>query len=267
MRVVLMAVACAWFALPLRAEGLERLMQALRFDETVEIMQQEGQLYGAQVGQDMLSGSEHESWTRTVARVYRADQMEHLLRARFAKEMAGADVAPLAAFFEGPGGDVLSLELATRRAFLEPGTEAVAAAAYHRLVSKDAPLVAQIEAITADSDLVERNVAGVMNSNLAFYRGLAKGNGLDLGEAEMLADLWAQEAELRTETRDWLRGFMAMAYAPVDRAVLEDYIALWRSPGGRALNKALFVAFDAMHEVNSYELGRAVAMQMQGEDL
>jgi len=60
---------------------------------------------------------------------------------------------------------------------------------------------------------------------------------------------------------------MAMAYAPVDRAVLEDYIALWRSPGGRALNKALFVAFDAMHEFNSYKLGRAVAMQMQGEDL
>ncbi|SEN78460.1 hypothetical protein SAMN04488077_1304 [Roseovarius tolerans] len=267
MRAIALAFACALFALPLRAEGLERLMQALRFDDTVEIMQREGQLYGAQVGQDMLAGSERESWARMVARVYQAEEMGRILRARFAEEMAGVDPAPLTAFFEGLGAEVLALELATRRAFLEPGTEAVAAAGYQRLVAEDAPLVPQIEAIIADSDLVERNVAGVMNSNLAFYRGVAQGGGLGLGEGDMLADLWAQEDELRTETRDWLHGFMAMPYAPVDRADLEEYIALWRDPGGRALNQALFVAFDAMHEANSYELGRAVAMQMQGEDL
>ena len=55
MRALALAFACGLLALPLRAEGLERLMQALRFDDTVEIMRREGQLYGAQVGQDMLA--------------------------------------------------------------------------------------------------------------------------------------------------------------------------------------------------------------------
>jgi hypothetical protein len=83
----------------------------------------------------------------------------------------------------------------------------------------------------------------------------------------MLAEIWAQEPEMREETRDWMQAYLTMAYQPLAQEVLEAYIALYRSPEGQQLNRALFAAFDAMYEELSYQLGLATALTMEGEDL
>lgn len=268
MRAVLFACAALMLAaLPLRAGEVDRLMAALHFEETVAIMRAEGLRYGGDVGDEMLSAVERARWDRVVGRVYDADRMLAQVQSRFAQAMDGADTGALLGFFEGQGAEVVALEIAGRRALLDDGTEAAAEARYAELAAADAPIVRHVATLIADSDLIERNVAGALNANLGFYRGLADGGGLDLSEQEMLAEIWAQEPEMREETRDWLQAYLTMAYQPLPQEVLEAYIALYRSAEGQQLNHALFVAFDAMYEELSYHLGLATALTMQGEDL
>lgn len=254
-------------ALPVRADAVERLIEALRFADFVGIMQAEGLRHGEGVGRDMLEDAEQARWRRILQAVYDPDVMLETVGRQFSQAVAGTDTVPLLTFFEGQGAAILARELDARRALLEENAEAEADELYRRMDAEGVPLVDQINRMIADSDLIERNVAGALNANLAFYRGLVAGGGFDLSEAEMLADTWAQEDEMRSQTGEWVRAFLVTAYAPVDGAVLEDYVRFWRSAPGRALNRALFAAYDAMYEDLSFRLGRAVAVQMQGEDL
>jgi hypothetical protein len=268
MRAVLGSViAMVLLSLPLRAGEIDRLMTALHFEETVEIMRAEGMRYGGDVGDEMLSTVERARWDRVVGRVYDAERMLAQVQSRFAEAMDGADAGSLVGFFEGQGAEIVALEIAGRRALLDDGTEAAAEARYAELAAAGAPIVRHVATLIDDSDLIERNVAGALNANLGFYRGLADGGGLDLSEDEMLAEIWAQEPEMREETRDWMQAYLTMAYQPLSQEVLEAYIALYRSPEGQQLNRALFAAFDAMYEELSYQLGLATALTMEGEDL
>lgn len=261
------ALALILLALPLRADEIDRLMTALHFEETVDIMRAEGLRYGGDVGEEMLSVAEQARWDRVVNGVYDAGRMLDKVQTKFAEAMDGADTGPLLAFFEGQGAEIVALEIAGRRALLDDGTEEAAEARFAELAAAGAPIVDKVTTLIADSDLIERNVAGALNANLVFYRGLADGGGLDLSEEEMLAEIWAQEPEMREETRDWMQAYLTMAYQPLSQEVLDAYIALYRSPEGRHLNRALFAAFDAMYEELSYQLGLATALQMDGEDL
>lgn len=260
-------VALMLLASPLRAGEIDRLMVALKFAETVEIMRAEGLRYGGGVGDEMLSEVERARWDRVVDRVYDVERMLVRVQTRFTEAMGETDTAPLLGFFEGQGAEVVALEIAGRRALLDDATAAVAKARYAELAADGAPLVDKVTTLIAESDLIERNVAGALNANLVFYRGLADGGGLTLSEDEMLAEIWAQETEMRDETRDWMQAYLTMAYQPLSQEVLDAYIALYRSPAGRQLNHALFAAFDAMYEELSYQLGRATALAMEGEDL
>ena len=117
------------------------------------------------------------------------------------------------------------------------------------------------------NDLIEANVAGALNASYRFYAGLVEGGAIEMTESEILADVWSQEEETRTDTTEWLYGFLLMAYQPLDADQMDAYVALSASPEGRALNRALFDAFNKMYDDISYGLGLAVAQQMRGQDL
>ncbi len=264
---LLFAALMAGPALADRAEDMDRLMTALRFGETIKIMREEGLRYGGEVGQEMLAKAELARWDAIVGQVYDHDTMQNKVTEGFNAALDGVDLAPLLAFFEGPGIEIVALELAARKSLLDPEIEAATAKLYDQMVKDGDILVERVDVFIDDSDLIERNVTGALNANLVFYTGLADGGALDLPEADMLADIWAQEDDMRTQTETWLRSFLVMAYQPLARDKLEAYIALYQSPAGRDLNRALFVAYDGMYEDLSYQLGLAVALQMQGEDL
>ena len=114
---------------------------------------------------------------------------------------------------------------------------------------------------------MEFNVAGGLTANLRFYRGLAEGGAIEMSEAEMLSEVWSQEAEVRADTEEWLMAYLLMAYAPLSDAEIAEYVALSGTPAGQELNRALFAGFDGMYADLSYALGLAVALQMKGEDL
>src|SRR6056297_3158405 len=232
-----------------RGAQIDTLIDALKITETVEIMREEGLVFGREVGSDMLADSESDGWSAVVSRIYDAGKMRTLVTQGIRKALGEADPGPMVGFFASPRGqEVIALELAARHAFLDP-------------------LLEHVDRLIEDSDLIERNVSGALNANLMFYNGLVDGGALEMSQDDILADVWSQEDAVREDARDWLQSFLVMAYDPLSEADLEAYAGFYRSPAGQALNRATFTAFDRMYEEISYLLGRAVAQRMQSERL
>ena len=71
--LVLATVAAVLVTVPLaRAAGedMAALIDAMRVDETVEIMRKEGLRYGSELGAEMLPGVNPKAWQDQVARIY-----------------------------------------------------------------------------------------------------------------------------------------------------------------------------------------------------
>ena len=270
-RLWTVTICMVCMALPLQAERapqIEALLEALKISETVEIMQQEGHSYGEDLANQLVPDADPEMWKQVIARIYDGDKMVALIADGFEAELTQSDLEPILNYYQSKdGGEIVALEVSARRAFLDPDTEAMAAEQFQDLAAQGGRLLEQIDIVMHDSDLVEMNVAGALNSDLMFYRGLTDGGAFEMTEDEMLTDVWAQEEDLRLSSRDWLQSFLLMAYQPLTPEQLDAYAAFYRTPEGRKLNRAIFVAFDQMYEEISYLLGLAVAQHMQSEKL
>ncbi|WP_272007364.1 DUF2059 domain-containing protein [Roseovarius sp. ZX-A-9] len=271
-----LAVLCAalWaFCMPLGAQEaretqLRELFEVLDVKGTVAVMQAEGAIYGAEIAEEMLPDADQKGWERTVARIYSPDRMQRLVEAELGKALEGTDLDPLLTFFGSDlGANVIALELAARRALMDPEIEEAAMVRSARLRASEDPVVGPIEMIITEGDLIELNVAGALNSNMMFLRGLVDGGAFEMTEDDILRDVWAQEEESRAETEDWLHAFLLLAYDPLSFDDLAAYAALYRSPEGQALNMALFTSYNRMYDELSYLLGQAVAAHMNSEPL
>ena len=251
-----------------RQKDIDRLIELLDFEQTIEIMREEGLRYGGQVAQDMLPGADMESWQAAVSRIYDAQKMLSLISADFHKELERADLAPMLAYFDTPDGrEIIQLELAGRRAFLDPQVEQESIAGFNEGTMGDARLQDQVAQFIDEGDLVEFNVMGTLNSSMMFYRGLRDGGAMDVTEQDLLTDFWAQEDDARRNASEWLGAFLTLAYQPLTPEQLDHYIAFFRTPEGRDLNRAIFAVFDQMYAEISYLIGLAVADHMASEPL
>ncbi|RKF17018.1 DUF2059 domain-containing protein [Roseovarius spongiae] len=264
----LWALCLPGFAQEDREAQLRRLYEALDMSGTIAIMDEEGDLYGAQIAEEMLPDADADAWAATVARIYSPERMQKLVEDEMAAALGQEDIAPILAFFEAELGErIVALELAARKAFLDPEVEEAAKARAEAAKARGDPVMDLVDTLIADSDLVELNVAGGLNSNLMFYRGLADGGALDLGEEDILRDVWAQEEESRADTQAWLRAFLLLAYDPLTLEELDAYAAFYRTDAGRALNAALFRSYNRMYDQLSYLLGQAVAQHVTSAPL
>lgn len=269
MRRLACGVVVAWISLVswACAQDAEDLARALRLGDVVEIMAREGLVQGDELDAGLLGGNGGAAWDRVVAGIYDAPGLTRDVQAGFAAALDPEAARPLLEFFTSPEGQrIVDLEVEARRALLDPEAQAAAEASAR---AASGARRARIEAFIEANDLLERNVAGAMNASLAFYGGLAQGDafGGSLDEAGILADVWAQEPTIRRDTRDWLWAFLGLAHGPLGAEQYDAYLALGRSPEGRAMNAALFAAFDAMFEDVSRDLGRAAAAFLQGSEL
>ncbi len=271
-RLLAVTLILALGALPLRAEAVRALSEALRIERLLDIMQAEGLRYGADLEADLFPGSGGARWQAILTRIHDRDRMSERFHRRFAEALDGQDeaVAAMVGFFaSGPGRQFVELELAAREALLDEAvTEAAEVAFDDMLVARD-PRVRLLRRFAEVNDLIDSNVSGALNSNLAFYMGLVEGGSHreQIPEADILADVWAQEPAIRVDTEDWLFPYLTLAYRPVSDADLEAYIAFCETPEGRLLNAALFAGFDAMFRMLSHDLGHAAGQLMQGEDI
>jgi hypothetical protein len=262
-----------------QASGQDRiavLLQVLALDEIIAIMREEGLAYGKELGADMLSGGGGATWDMLVDRIYDVDKMRLMVRDRFVVRFGQTDPDPLISFFQtDTGQQIVALEVAARRAFMDATIEEAARDAF-RAVEPDltadsprglSPHLSAIEAYIEANDLIGFNVMGAMNANRLFYRGLVDGGALEMSEADIMADMRGQLSQTETETREWIYAFLMLAYAPLDASQINAYADLSLTPHGRAMNSALFDAFDLMYGDVSRALGLAIAGQMLSEDL
>lgn len=244
--------------------GLAHLMPILRDEALTE----------AEVMQStMFEGQSEIGWLDTVAEIHDPARLGALFRdgvtARMSARLAPRLEAALA-FYQGDLGQrLIGLETTARLAMLDPDTEANAREQFSEAASHEAPRVTQISRLIDEADLIGPNVAGGMNAAVAFSQGFADGGGFDMpmAEQQMLADAWAQEAEIRAETLGWMEAYLMLAYSPLSDAELDSYIRFAGSPEGQTLSALLFAGFDALFAQTSRELGLAAAGQMQGRDL
>lgn len=271
-RLVVACIALCSFALPAVAQsgGVRALYDALAVPEVVEIMAEEGIAYGATIEEDLFPGRGGAAWSAVVARIYTVERMDADMLERFTTELEGVDVAPLLAFFESDlGKRIVDREMEARRAFMDDELEEAAKVAMLDLQRNDEDRFALLEDFAEINDLVESNVMGAMNSNYAFYQGLMDGSafGGSLTEQDVLSDVWAQEDQIREDTESWVFSYIALAYQTLSDDDLKAYSALSESREGRALNRALFSAFDAMYNGISRDLGQGAAGFMVGQDI
>ncbi len=249
-------------------QDFEALFDAIRLDDTVEMMREEGIAYGTSLIVDMMIDADTPGWQIRLGQIYDTGKMRDLLASRLQDEMADADLTPILALFGSDlGAEIIELELKARKLVFDESVEMAARERFEELSDENAQIVTQINGLISDSDLIEYNVMGILNSNLMLYRGLADGGALDLGEEDILTDVWMSEESVREESKAWIEGYFLTAYQSLDPDDLDAYAAFWRTEDGAEFNRALFAVFDQMYEELSYLLGRAAAQHMQGEDL
>ncbi|MEL6432914.1 MAG: DUF2059 domain-containing protein, partial [Pseudomonadota bacterium] len=250
------------------SEQMQELTEALRIGDMVEILRQEGFTHSQQLAADLIPGRANASWSKQITTIYDTGWMEKVVSQTFAEEMRDAALAPLIAFFTSDTGrEVVELELKAREALLDEKKEQLAGQLYRRAKRNNSWIYEQITELIEDSDLVEFNVAGSLNSNMMFYRGMADGGAFTLSEEEMLADVWSQEEQIRADSEDWLGPYLMLAYQKLDREELSAYAGLYRTEPGQKFNTAIFTAYNTLYDQISYALGRAIARQLKSEEL
>lgn len=248
----------------------DRLFDLLMLPEIIKIMREEGVGYGDTIGQDLFGGAPSPEWDMTVAAIYDYDVMVGVVREDFEATLAGADLAPLLDFFGSERGQtIIELEVSARRAMLDEAVEEASKDAAALAAADDDPRFAQVDTFVEVNNLIETNVAAALNTNLAFYAGLVDGGafGGALTEEQILSDVWAQEADIRETTTEWIYSFLFLAYEPLDPADIEAYIAFSKTEGGGVINRAMFDSFDRLFEGISRSLGRAAANEMTSQEL
>lgn len=258
---------------PEASKRVLELSATMQIGEILTVMRQEGLDYGKSLEDEMFPGKGGAAWTDAVDRIYDEVAMKSVFDTALVLELAAVDPATLEvieAFFGSERGQrILTLEIEARRALLDQDIEDAAKVHVEELAAKDDPRMELIRKFAEANDLVEMNVAGALNANLAFFKGLAEGGGLEkqMTEEEMLTNVWSQEPAIRNETQTWLFPYLALAYQPLSDDDIQAYLAFSELTEGKVLNAAIFSAFNTLFSDISGSLGREAAKQMRGEDI
>lgn len=248
------------------------IAEALQLDDLFTVLREEGLSYGQTLEADMFPGGGGPQWSTAVDVIYDVPA----LRSRFEATLQTAlgddpeTMAEIISFFTSDLGQrVVALEIEARRAFLDTASEEAARVAADKRFSGRDPKLPLLKRFIEAGDLVEMNVAGSLSGSLAFMTGLSEtGNdGEAMPQDQMMSDVWAQEDQIRDDTTSWLYAYLGLAYEPLTEAELQAYVDFMETPAGQRLNAALFLAFDNVFRQVSYDLGRAAAVAMIGQDI
>ena len=268
MRRLALAAAMTVWTLPAWADArMTVLADALHLTDVIAILRAEGLAYGRELDSEMLDGKGGAFFGAQVSRIYDRQRMEEKLRRKMEEGMAPDEMEAAIAFFSTPEGqEIVELENIARGLMSAPEVESAALDFYMSLKGSDDPLLARVTRYVAANDLIERNVSSSMTSTVRFYTGLSDGGYYERSEAEILDDVWADQEEIRADAESWLYGFLLLAYEPLPLVVMDDYVAYSETASGRALNAALFDGFEDIFGDISYALGRAIALNAQGDE-
>ncbi|WP_242650491.1 DUF2059 domain-containing protein [Cognatiyoonia koreensis] len=252
------------------ADKIGKLYDVLALADLLSIMREEGLAYGEDIGTDLFMGDPGPDWDKAVSTIYNLDRMEAEVKIAFATDLADDDIDSMIAFFDSDlGRTIINLEVSAREALLDETVEEASKEAAALALADEDPRMELIKTYADVNNIVEANVVGAMNANFAFYIGLMDGGAFPqaLSEEEILADVWSQEPDIRTNTTEWVYSFLYLAYQPLADEDIQAYIDFSETEAGRDINNALFSAFDGMFEDISKNLGRASSRFMTRQEL
>ncbi|MEP5758439.1 MAG: hypothetical protein ABJ327_03820 [Litoreibacter sp.] len=263
-----LSMALSWPAVA-ASDLIDRYYAALHMDEVFEVLHNEG----VQAGESMTEEgqvSASPAWTARLESIYQIEKMDILFRDTLKNfgDLSGSEEA--IEFFESELGErIARLELDARVALADTALEDETRE--HVAIMRDVrdPRVALYEQFVEVNELIDSNVSGALNANLAFYRGLASNPAFEGGLTEefMLTTVWEQEEQIREDMADWTMNFSTLAYSSLTEEEVQEYINISATPAGQKLNTALFAGFDDVFELHSFELGRATAEFSVGDDI
>ena len=247
---------------------IERLAHVLRIDEVVDILRDEGITGSGELAREMLGREGGPVWTRQIAEIHDPEMMRSVLIQALDRGLTMDHAIAAADFFETETGQViLNLEHAARRAMSDENVKQMAINRYHDLAGSDDPRLREIETYVDVNDLIELNVRGTMASTFQFMVGMMNGRGLTLDDEMIAAAILGNREQTEAETRDWVYGYLLVAYNPLTDAQMQANIAFSETEAGQALNTALFEGFDEMYQTIFYRTGMAVAKARGESDL
>ena len=252
------------------SDDVAALAQALQLEPIIEVIRLEGLAYGDQLANDLFPGPIPAEWPDLIDAIYDLEQLERRLMANLEAELDGADIAPMITYYTtDPGATIAQLEAEARRARLDADVEQASIESAALAAMEDTPRFQQLESLVAANDVVETNIVAAMNFNYAFYLGLVEGGAMggDISESQILADVWAQEPMIRSQTNEWVYSFYHLALQPVSDADVDSYIAFAESDAGSTLDQALLNAFEPVFLDISRALGLAAAQMMVVQEL
>lgn len=263
MRRVGAALLSIW-ALTAQAEPVDDLLEVLGSDALIDVLREEFLEYGDTVGEAMLPDGGGAAWRDILERLYDRSLMQVRVRLAMEKSFGGENIAELITFYQSERGQrIVEAELAGRRYLLLEGAQEVAEAACLEPPERAEALLEFAHV----NELLERNVAGTLNSDLAFYRGLIEGGVFEMDEGDVLAEVQARVPEIRVSLEAWISAYLCAALGDLPEGDLAAYTAFSKTDEGAALNSAIFEGYGALSEDLSYAIGLAVSVQMFGEDL
>lgn len=263
-----------FLALALAAPGAHadpaRISHLLHTDALFSILQKEGVVYGRDLAQEMTGEPADTGWVAEVEAIHAPDRLMPAYQDTFAAALKGADQAAIETWLTSETGKrVVEHEISAREALLDPDAEDAAIAAAETAEARGDHRFAAVERIIETAGLIEPNVVGGLNANLAFYRAMAEGGAFpyEVTESDMLADVASQEEEIRADVTSWIKGYLFLAYGSLSTDDLDRIARFSASAPGQALLRAQFEGFDLVYEESSAALGAALARRMTAAEL
>lgn len=261
--VLLLAAAPAW-----ANARVTVLMDVLQIDDVVDILRAEGFAHAEVLNEDILDGRGGAFWESQIRQIYTAEQISERIRKALSEGLSSEEIDIVIDFYNTQEmSRIITLENAARRAMADPEVEQAARDAYETAVDQELAHLKLVNEFIAVNDLIDRNLSGTMSAYIQFYTGLSDGRFMVQSEADILEEVWSQQDAILDDTSGWLKGFLFMAYQPLSIEVLEAHVAFSSSSVGQALNAALFDGFESVNLDISYALGRAVALNAEGDEI
>lgn len=246
-----------------------RLMEAMRMNEVVGILVEEGREASIDLEVSMFPGRGGAAWEGELDRIYARETRQVQLKREMKYLMSGTDMAPLLEFLESDRGQrIMALEVSARRAFMDPEMEEIAAELYADAEEELPVLYAQVQDFTDVNDLVTQNVEGAFRSNAAFALGAHEAGAFPgMSVDQLIAEMWDGDEAATADISGWIYAYLMTAYRPLSPEDMDAYIALSASEPGQQLNAAIMGAFDKIFADIAYDLGSAAGRFMAQQDL
>lgn len=255
----------------------DALWDALKFEAMVDVIVIEGEDLAREMSTDMPAPAARE-WDAFVSAIYTdahfRDALYHNLYDALMRR--DADLPSMVAFYTTDLGERLAQnDLDTRRAFLDDAVFDLAVEAWGA-IDPELERVTQINAFVEITDTIERNVTAVMNSEIAYWNGMAQSFAeIDadippFDQTEILREIWSREPDIRAFQSEWIYAFLSTTFAMLSSQDIETFLTFSDSAAGRQLNAAMYEAFnvvyDDMSRVMGAQIGQISAMDT-GEEL